>query len=817
MKRFFFIVLLLASSMMSFGQTNDALSDANAVCPNGSTVLENIKMYKLLDEQSSVVSAYQHWVEAYNTAPFCCSDILDDYMLLYSNIKETINNGGAKNIKTSDLVRLSEINNKKEQFAEFWKGKGKEAPKYEDLIKAVDSQSSNIQSKPEFFTVNCPGEGKLFKGVKKSDYENLSELKIVGKLNEKDFQKLGELENLKVLDLSDADFPDNSIVSEAMKTCTKVETVYISDVSIKLTFPSLKHIAVGHLDYMSSKGSIPIESITFIDGCPDDFYKQKRGDRYGWYQPNYIITNTGVKVSNISYDDAPADYTTESVFLGRGSRNRIDVPNVLELQEATYIADGVFSHCNMSKVILSSKIEHIGSEAFSSCNNLKEVIIEDGDGTTVIEPQAFEECKNLKKFVCGTNVIILPYAFGKTDIETVVFKQDAKIEEEAFLAIRNAEFSKVPSKLSASFVGEQHFSTVEPYPVNIHVPQGTTEQFISKGFKLSQIADGESNLEYSIKLEKGGTILSQLPVNELTKIKSLTITGVLYETDFQIISKCTNLEYLDLSHAFTTLSPEAMASRQADKEMLSGLFSLMSTGLDAQYENYEIRTGDYMSSKIMMELAKDAYSVKSNDPACQIPHDAINDLRKLNTLILPYRAKNIDSGNFQNCTSLEHIEWPMFLEQIGSRCFNNCSSLKEVTFPASFNYLRSDSFRDCAALARVDLSACTFKVSEWDVTFKGCSCHFEVHLPQGISRISSVPVNHNKQEYIVYLPSSVKELRDTYHYCTLHFAGDNAPTALFGTSSERPQNCKIYVPKGSLTSYYANFGGDTNGCQYFEE
>ncbi|MCQ2050935.1 MAG: leucine-rich repeat domain-containing protein [Bacteroidaceae bacterium] len=675
-------------------------------------------------------------------------------------------------------------------------------------------QTNDVQPKQDFFTVNCPGEGKLFKGVKKSDYENLSELKIVGELNEKDFQKLGKLGNLKVLDLSEADFRDKIIVSEAIKTCTKVETVYLTNLGHHLPFPSLKQIIVGYLDghYWCSQDMvhyypiIPIESITFTEGCSDNFYKKKRGDEYGWYQPQYIITNTGIKVNNVSYDDAPADYATESIYLER--EKQFNVPEVLDLREATYIADYVFAHCNMSKVIISSKIEHIGAGAFSSCENLKEVIIEDGDGTTVIEHNAFNECKNLKSLIFGTNVIILPDAFYKTDIETAVFRQDAKIEDGAFSKIRFAEFSKTPSKISSNFSGG------EP---SIHVPQGTSEQFINKGFKQSQIADGESNLEYNIKLEKGGTILSRLPVNDLTKIKSLTITGVLYETDFQIISKCTNLEYLDLSHAFTTLSPEAMASRQAEKEMLSGLFSLMSAALDAQYENYEIRTGDYTSSKIMMELAKDAYSVKSNDPACQIPHDAINDLRKLKTLILPYRAKNIDSGNFQNCPNLEHIEWPMYLEQIGSRCFNNCPSLKEVTFPASFNYLRSDSFRDCASLAKVDLSACTFKVAEWDVTFKGCSSHFEVHLPQGITRISSVPVNHNKQEYIVYLPASVKELRDTYYYCTLHFAGEKAPTALFGTSSERPQNCKIYVPKGSLTSYYANFGGDTNGCQYVEE
>ena len=177
-------------------------------------------------------------------------------------------------------------------------------------------QTNDVQPKQDFFTVNCPGEGKLFKGVKKSDYENLSELKIVGELNEKDFQKLGKLGNLKVLDLSEADFQDKIIVSEAMKTCTKVETVYISAVSIKLSFPSLKHIVVGYLDNLWEvrKGTIPIESITFAEGCSDHFYKQKRGDEYGWYQPRYIITNTGIKVSNISYDDAPADYATESIF-----------------------------------------------------------------------------------------------------------------------------------------------------------------------------------------------------------------------------------------------------------------------------------------------------------------------------------------------------------------------------------------------------------------------------------------------------------------------------------------------------------------------
>ena len=118
------------------------------------------------------------------------------------------------------------------------------------LVCAVFVMSS---AKAEFFTVNCPREGKLFKGVKKSDYENLSELKIVGKLNEKDFQKLGKLENLKVFDLSEADLLDKIIVSEAIKTCTKVEIDYLTDLGHHLPFPSLKHIIV---DYLMHKATI---------------------------------------------------------------------------------------------------------------------------------------------------------------------------------------------------------------------------------------------------------------------------------------------------------------------------------------------------------------------------------------------------------------------------------------------------------------------------------------------------------------------------------------------------------------------------------
>ena len=78
----------------------------------------------------------------------------------------------------------------------------------------------------------------------------------------------------------------------------------------------------------------------------------------------------------------------------------------------------------------------------------------------------------------------------------------------------------------------------------------------------------------------------------------------------------------------------------------------------------------------------------------------------------------------------------------------------------------------------------------------------------GLPNFNSVDVGFGSDSKVIcYVPSSVKSLRiyDKNKIKEIHFVSPNPPYVEGGLS-----NCVIYVPKGSITNYYAKFKGDGN-------
>jgi hypothetical protein len=58
--------------------------------------------------------------------------------------------------------------------------------------------------------------------------------------------------------------------------------------------------------------------------------------------------------------------------------------------------------------------------------------------------------------------------------------------------------------------------------------------------------------------------------------------------------------------------------------------------------------------------------------------------------------KEISSGTFEKCKSLEEVTIPDKTEDIDMEAFGYCSNLKKVTLPQSIDYLESDVFEKCS-------------------------------------------------------------------------------------------------------------------------
>ena len=681
--------------------------------------------------------------------------------------------------------------------------------------------------------MNNPEVGKLKKQISKNDYANIADLKITGSINDEDMMFLGKLVNLEVLDLREAEgsireFPElpNLRVFMAAKNqgmsidaqknfgkCSQLSSLSFYQLSnIPSDFfgqavPSLKVITIhydelNHLRYNTAGRQTVVADtvkLSILDMAGRNTNELRAMEiesiKYiptavGAFAPKFIKLSSGDAINN-SFNPDRTSFSDNPFLLQTGEEYYSGLSDVLDLSGVKWISARHFrGEENVKKIIFSGDIEYIDDLAFEYFGGLEEVVIGEGSGEVVIKSEAFSHCDKLSRITIGKKAVI---------------------EKDALQKVKDISFSVVPSLIDKSYATS--------LTAMISVPEGTKSQFVSAGFKSSSIIDGSADLEYNLKLEKGGTILSNLPLNDLTKVKSLTIVGVLYETDLQVISKCKNLEYLDLSQAYTTYSPEAAKQEKAEQEFYSGLFSLMSDYADVKYQNWETSTGEYVTTKILAELGKSSSEIKSSDPGCVIPFASLNGLEKLQTLKLPYRLKEINNKNFQGLTNLKKIEWPLYLEYIGWHCFTNCTSLEEIKLPASVRVIRDGvddgAFTGCSNLKFADFSDLTLEETEWGDMFKGASKDLTIHLPKNIETITTY-FNIDRPK-AVFFPPTVKRIEYTYENTELHFTGETAPTAKSGDHSYLPRRCKIYCPKGSLTSYYTTFGGDNEGNEYFEE
>lgn len=351
----------------------------------------------------------------------------------------------------------------------------------------------------------------------------------------------------------------------------------------------------------------------------------------------------------------------------------------------------------------------------------------------------------------------------------------------------------------------------ERQDVVFFVPDNAKKKYKSakswEGIYVKEVNGGGLTIDkdktYNIKVENPGTILSYLPVEKLEEIESLTITGMLYETDIMVINKCKRLIHLDLSNAFICSSPEKLNNEAKSKEQLAGLAALIGGMADVQSQ--EISATDYLSAQVLSTLLQEAANVQSSNDACIIPSGSFSGLKWLETIIFPVRCSKIYSNVCHGCIELKNVTLPPFLKSISDNVFRGCINLEKLNFPETLTYCGSSFYG--TNINVIDFSKCHFN-NNWrgrvELSFHPLNMK-ELRLPQGVETVCV------SGEGNLYVPSDVKVIRDWQgKKCNeYHFESPTPPEMEY-----KPQNCTIYIPKGSTTAYFAKFG-ETN--KYIEE
>ena len=121
---------------------------------------------------------------------------------------------------------------------------------------------------------------------------------------------------------------------------------------------------------------------------------------------------------------------------------------------------------------------------------------------------------------------------------------------------------------------------------------------------------------------------------------------------------------------------------------------------------------------------------------------------------IPFRldGKNvtrIGKGAFENCTTIEIIDFWAEIEDIGDSAFKGCTNLKEISIPYKTETIGNSAFENCSSLEYVVLLA-TNAIGE--SAFKGCTNLKEFFVPYETKTIGkSAFENCTNLEYVVIL------------------------------------------------------------------
>ena len=619
-------------------------------------------------------------------------------------------------------------------------------------------------------------------------------------------------------------------------------------------FSSLKKVVISNTAEMRqvdnneygilSKAPIEVDTLIFLDSKfhTDVFKARYYEGRAGHF---FYVSTEEVDFTKIDAVQSPSErlvYEYQEHYRKTGKKLKI-IPNIqqiLDLQNMTYIGKGYFVYSNVENITFSASSLLLEQGAFDNMPSLKSITFAESLGNIVIPSFAFSNCHNLETIIFNCPVTIEPYAFSETDnIKRLIFNSTINIKTEAFHKEQPRHGSQITSIQeiiinASSILSERAFPIVERVTFNtmpaalspefaqcknISIPaeDGAVDKFIASGLPIEHLIDPSANLDLDIVVTEPGKILNYIPFDKLTKIKSLTITGHLYDTDIKIIKQCVNLQYLNLANTYISESPSTQEHRLAENEMWAAMAEVLIVDAEAKQAS-----GEYKAKEAKQKMTEAIYaaaqmqSLNPDMPDCHIPQSAFTNMLRLSEVILPVTVKHIGGRAFYDCKSLKKVDLGSSLEVIDGTAFAG-THLLEVSCPATLKEIRSDAFDNIESLTTLDLSRCTMTLVESTIGGREINCKIgccpnlsTFYMPKGMKFLNFFVREKGNCFGIkdLYVGEDVTTINVELKNVKLHFQTELAPEfGWFGKVS----NCVICVPKSAnITSYFAKFNGNGN-------
>ena len=340
---------------------------------------------------------------------------------------------------------------------------------------------------------------------------------------------------------------------------------------------------------------------------------------------------------------------------------------------------------------------------------------------------AFAECQARYIIMPRTIEAVSGLAFEKSNVETVEFI---------------GEYAPV--------IGDHSWE------LSVIVPDEYYQNYQLGEWKDLVVKKKNANTKHEFLIEKPGSLSDYLTDEIVRNVETLTLKGILYDTEIDRLNDCKGLKYLDISCCYVAKSPQTVEKERANREfqlaVLQMLGEMVQKDAESKFEQGTISYSEAMNNVMWGKYAEMvAEQVSKNkieaDANCICPE---LNLKLLKEYHMPAQIKIIRHVGY--LPMLEKIVLPPGATEIFYYAFSGLKKLKDISFPKTLEYMGNAAFKNCKSLTKLDFSNTNLKeivIRKSDIgketgIFYGCDELEEVRFPASLMTLADdgvVPMN----------------------------------------------------------------------------
>lgn len=349
-----------------------------------------------------------------------------------------------------------------------------------------------------------------------------------------------------------------------------------------------------------------------------------------------------------------------NAFYECGGVTSVVLPNTIKS-----IGRSAFKHCGLKTINIPASVTTIDYEAFSMCQNINKVIVEDLSAWCNI---SFAYCANPLRLAHHL------YSDPITEITDLVLPTD--ITSIGSYAFQGCACTSVTFPPNITSIGDQAFASCTSLKKII----------VSDIGAWCNISFGDNPLFYAHYLYS----------DQDTRILDLVIPNTVTTIENSAFNYC----YI------STLKIPSSVTKIGNNAFYNGIrLNKLTIGDIASWCGIDFGGGGSnpipFSEHIYVNNTEITEELVIPNTVTTIKPRAFTGFTSLNTLTLPSSLVSIGSNSFEGCTGLNSVTLPNSLESIGNYSFKGCRGLTTLTIPNSVSSIGDYSFDECNNLSDV--------------------------------------------------------------------------------------------------------------------